>query len=237
MNNDHVSRRGMIRRVGFSAGTVLAAGAAAAGQEKEAGEGKGKGVIEVTPPEDLMREHAVLERLLLIYEKALSAGNRPADWPMNQLADAVRLVRTFIEDYHEKLEEDYIFPRFQKAGRLTDLVAVLLKQHQVGRQVTDVIVRQLGQAGTLSDMQPLANNLTVFIRMYRPHAARESTVLFPQIAAVVDPKEYAEMGDKFEEIEHQKFGKAGFEGVVQKVAELEKSLGIYDLAQFTPKLT
>lgn len=37
-----------------------------------------------------------------------------------------------------------------------------------------------------------------------------------------------------EEIEHQKFGRAGFEGVVAKVAELEKSLGIYDLASFTP---
>ena len=45
------------------------------------------------------------------------------------------------------------------------------------------------------------------------------------------------MGDKFEEIEHQKFGKPGFEGVVQKVAEIEKSLGIYDLASFTPKPT
>ncbi len=236
MRQSDLSRRGMLHQVGFSAGTALAA-LAAVGQGQETGEGRGKGEAEVTPPEDLMREHAVLERLLLIYEKALSAGNRPAEWPMNQLADAVRLVRTFIEDYHEKLEEDYIFPRFQKAGRLTDLVAVLLKQHQAGRKVTDAIVRQLGQASILSDVQPLANNLTVFIRMYRPHAARESTVLFPQIGAVVSPKEYDAMGDKFEEIEHQKFGQPGFEGVVQKVAELEKSLGIYDLAQFTPKLT
>ena len=46
-----------------------------------------------------------------------------------------------------------------------------------------------------------------------------------------------EMGETFEEIEHQKFGKAGFEGVVQKAAEIEKGLGICDLASFTPKLT
>ncbi len=237
MREYEVNRRGMIRRVGFSAGAVLAAGVAASGREKEAGEGKSKDAIEVTPPEDLMREHAVLERLLLIYEKALSAGNRPADWPMTQLADAVRLVRTFIEDYHEKLEEDYIFPRFEKAGRLTDLVAVLRQQHEAGRKVTDAVIGQLGQPSSSSDTRPLTDNLTTFIRMYRPHAARESTVLFPQIAAIVGPKEYAEIGDKFEEIEHQKFGQAGFEGVVQKVAELEKSLGIYDLAQFTPKPT
>lgn len=229
-----LSRRDVIGRAGLSVGTVLAATTAVSGKEKEKAEGEGKEQVEVRPPEDLMREHAVLNRLLLIYERAMAAGTRPSDWPMTQLADAVRLIRTFIEDYHEKLEENYIFPRFQKVGRLTDLTAVLLKQHQAGRQVTDVILRQIEQAGSMSDTKPLANNLVAFIRMYRPHAARESTVLFPQIGAVVPRKEYDEMGDKFEEIEHQKFGKAGFEGVVQKVAELEKSLGIYDLASFTP---
>jgi len=237
MNNGDINRRDVIRRTGLAAGTVLVAAVAGSGKEKEAGEGTSKEEAQVTPPEDLMREHAVLERLLLIYEKALSSGNRPADWPMPQLADALRLVRTFIEDYHEKLEEDYIFPRFEKAGRLTDLTAVLRQQHEAGRRVTDAVVRQLGQASSMPDTQPLANNLRLFIRMYRPHAARESTVLFPLIASVVTPKDYDEMGEKFEEIEHQKFGKAGFEGVVQKVAELEKSLGIYDLAAFTPKLT
>jgi hemerythrin-like domain-containing protein len=229
-----LSRRDVLGRVGLSTGTVLAATMAASGQEKEVGEGQGKEEVPVTPPEDLMREHAVLSRLLLIYEKAMAAGPRPADWPMSQLADTVQLVRTFIEDYHEKLEEVYIFPRFRKAGRLTDLTVVLLQQHQAGRQLTEAIVRQMGQASSLSDTKPLANNLLAFLRMYRPHAARESTVLFPQIAVVVGPKEYDEMGEKFEEIEHQKFGKAGFEGIVEKVAELEKSLGIYDLASFTP---
>lgn len=240
MTRDYdLSRREVIGRAGLSAGTALVAAVAVSGKEKDAAEGeeKDKDEAKVTPPEDLMREHAILSRLLLICERALSAGARPADWPVPQLADATRLVRTFIEDYHEKLEEDYIFPRFEKAGRLADLTAVLRQQHDAGRQVTDAVVRQIGQAGSMSDTQALANNLKAFIRMYRPHAARESTVLFPQIGSVVKPSEYDEMGDKFEEIEHQKFGKAGFEGVVQKVAELEKSLGIYDLASFTPKPT
>jgi len=239
MSDGELSRRGVIGRIGLAAGAVLVAATAVSGKEKKAAEGKEKGKeeVKVTPPEDLMREHAVLERLLLIYERALSAGSRPADWPMPQLADATRLIRTFIEDYHEKLEEDYIFPQFEKAGRLTDLTDVLRKQHEAGRRVTDAIIGQIKQAGSATDTQALANNLRGFIRLYRPHAARESTILFPQIGAVVKPGEYDEMGEKFEEIEHQKFGQAGFEGVVQKVAELEKSLGLYDLASFTPKLT
>jgi hypothetical protein len=42
------------------------------------------------------------------------------------------------------------------------------------------------------------------------------------------------MADIFEGEEHRRFGRAGFEGVVDKVADIEKSLGIYDLSQFTP---
>ena len=234
-----LSRREAIGRAALAAGTVLVTGATVLGAEQDAAQepDEGEGEVKVTPPEDLMREHAVLERLLLIYEKALAAGSKPADWPMKQLTDAVRLVRTFIEDYHEKLEEDYIFPRFEKAGKLTDLTAILRKQHAAGRRETDTILRRIQQTASMADMQPLANHLTAFIRMYRPHAARESTVLFPQLGSVVKPDEYDEMGETFEEIEHQKFGQAGFEGVVQKVAEIEKSLGIYDLASFTPKPT
>jgi hypothetical protein len=82
MGDRNLSRRDVMGRVG------LAAAVGASGQE--AAEGKAKEQVEVTPPEDLMREHAVLERLLLIYEKALAAGNRPADWPMAQLAEAAR---------------------------------------------------------------------------------------------------------------------------------------------------
>jgi quercetin dioxygenase-like cupin family protein len=38
-----------------------------------------------------------------------------------------------------------------------------------------------------------------------------------------------------EKKEHALFGDDGFEKMVDRVASIEKSLGIYDLAQFTPK--
>lgn len=34
------------------------------------------------------------------------------------------LVRKFVEDYHEKLEEKFIFPPFEKQRKLVELVAV-----------------------------------------------------------------------------------------------------------------
>jgi hypothetical protein len=53
---------------------------------------------------------------------------------------------------------------------------------------------------------------------------------------VVTKNEYDSLGDDFEKKETQSFGEQGFEKMLDKVATIEKSLGIYDLAQFTPTL-
>jgi hemerythrin-like domain-containing protein len=70
--------------------------------------------------------------------------------------------------------------------------------------------------------------------MYRPHEAREDTVLFPALRSVVSPNEFDAMGEDFEKDERQKFGEDGFENMVSQVADLERALGIYDLSKFTP---
>ena len=192
----------------------------------------------IGPGEDLMREHGVLSRILLIYDDAQDCLVRNQEFDATVLADAAELVRKFVEDYHEQLEEKQIFPRFQKAGKLTDLVKVLLRQHEVGRAVTDSLITTL-KAGSPKDQAArihLAQLLREFIRMYRPHKAREDTVLFPAFHELVSPDEYDKLGDEFEKQERQILGGEGFETAVAKVTELEKKVGLYDLSQFTPKV-
>ena len=74
-----------------------------------------------------------------------------------------------------------------------------------------------------------------FIRMYRPHEAREDTVLFPALHRIVPAKQLKELGEQFEKEEDKLCGEEGFEKTVDQVAAIEKQLGIYDLSQFTPK--
>ncbi|MBN8788426.1 MAG: hypothetical protein J0I84_15155 [Terrimonas sp.] len=71
--------------------------------------------------------------------------------------------------------------------------------------------------------------------MYRPHEAREDTVLFPALRDIISKNEFDSLGEDFEKREHQLFGEGGFGQFVDKVAGIEKQLGIYELAQFTPK--
>jgi hemerythrin-like domain-containing protein len=229
------NRRQFLVRAGIgSAALMVPFGAATALQKQKGGEKKEE---EVSPTEDLMREHGLLNRILLIYDHSEARLNQNQDLDPGVLASAADIIKRFVEQYHEKLEENYLFPRFRKAGKLTDLVSVLLAQHEAGRQVTSRI-QQLANASTMKNAgqrKQLSEQLHAFIRMYRPHEAREDTVLFPALHGIVSKNEFDSLGDEFEKQEDQLFGEDGFEHMVDKVAGLEKTLGIYDLAQFTPK--
>jgi len=190
---------------------------------------------DVSPIEDLMREHGLLRRVMLIYEKErgeLEKGKIPR---YDIIFKSATIIHDFIEGYHEKLEEDYIFPIFEKAGKLTDLTKTLREQHEAGRKLTQLILQfsKEKQSGDKGNPNALADNLRAFIKMYRPHAAREDTVLFPALRNLISEKEYEILGDKFEDKEKELFGKNGFEKIVGKVTNLEKTLGIYNLEQFT----
>ena len=125
-----------------SAAPVLLLGAASPGpparKAATPAAGKEKEEEDVSPAEDLMREHGVLKRVLLVYDEVRRRIAARADFPPEVVTGGAQIIRTFIEEYHE-------------------------------------------------------------------------------------------------DEQHRKFGRDGFEGVVEKVAALEKTLGTYDLAQFTPR--
>jgi len=190
-----------------------------------------------SPPEDLMQEHGLLNRVLLIYDYCRMRLINKENFPIEALSKAAGVIRTFVEDYHEKQEENYLFPRFKKANELTDLVNTLLQQHKVGRILTEQVL-QLAKSSNKTDTetQKLIQVLASFNAMYRPHEAREDTVLFPAFRNLVSGHEYDSLGEEFENNERKLFGNGGFERMVAKVADIERSLGIYELSQFTPRI-
>jgi hemerythrin-like domain-containing protein len=192
--------------------------------------------VPVTPPEDLMREHGVLKRILLIYRDGIGRLQAGEQDPAQALNAGAGIIRSFIEDYHEHLEEQYVFPKLEQAGKLIGITTVLRTQHQRGRVLTDRVLAATTGAAALDQpaRDALVQNMLAFVRMYEPHEAREDTVVFPAFRDVVPAKEFRDLAETFEDEEHRQFGQAGFQGVVDKVADIEKSLGIYDLGQFTP---
>jgi hemerythrin-like domain-containing protein len=174
---------------------------------------------------------------LLIYEEGLRRLQAKEDIGPDVFHKTAQLVRKFVEDYHEKLEENFIFPEFEKHKKHVDLVKVLRQQHEAGRRVTDVVLRLAAadEFRKADNQKRVVAATRAFIRMYRPHEAREDTVLFPALHKILTAKRLAELGEQFEKEEDRLFGDEGFEKTVDQVAAIEKQLGIYDLQKFTPQ--
>ena len=210
--------------------------APALGEEKGAGDKPKEKEEQVTPPEDLMREHGVLDRVLLLYEAGIRKWSSREDFDPALITQSAEIIRDFINNYHEKSEEDHVFPRFRKAGKMVDLIGTLLRQHEAGRKVTERIIALAPMSRANPDeRRRLIASMQSFITMYRPHAAREDTDLFPKLKDVVASNEYDAMAEEFEKKEHQLFGEDGFEKMAARVAQLEQRMGIHDLDQFTPR--
>jgi hemerythrin-like domain-containing protein len=172
----------------------------------------------------------VLERILLVYGEAARRIDAGEALDLVVLRDAAAIVRRFVEDYHERMEEQFVFPRFEAAGKLPELTAVLRKQHDIGRALTTQIQTLAAKSLDDAGKAELSTALRRFNHMYQAHAAREDTDLFPGIRALVGDKGYAELGELLEDKEHEILGKGGFEEALRKVADLEKDFGVSDLA-------
>lgn len=191
--------------------------------------------MEVTATEDLMREHGVLRRILIVYSESARRfrGALPVGIyePINK---AAQLFRGFGENYHEKLlEEAHIFPAVSRAGGQASVYPeILTAQHSRGREITAYIL-SMTKGKEPADVRKLASAMRAFVRMYRAHAAREDTIVFPAWKQTMSEEQMDEMGERFEDIEHKQFGEDGFEKAVSQIAAIEEQLGLADLSKFT----
>lgn len=230
-----VSRRASLVAAGVMVGAALApaAATAAAGKARHGGEGD----EDVSAVEDLMREHGVLRRILVIYrETASRLAQGHADFDAAALGKAAELFRTFGEDYHERrLEEQHIFPALKKrGGQGAALVPTLLAQHDRGRQITAYVRARCagGKIGT-AEARPLGQALEAFARMYETHTAFEDTIAFQAWRKALSKAQLKEAGEQFEDIERAQFKGDGFDIAVAEVAAIEQRLGLNDLARYT----
>ena len=230
-NSETLSRRKLVTAGLAVAGATILASASliAAPEAKEP---------EVTATEDLMREHGVLRRALLVYfETVPRIRSNAGAIDALQLYKTAQLFRDFGENYHERmLEEQHIFPIVKKtAGEAANYVPILIAQHDRGREITAYIL-QVTKSGKIAtaNAEPMARALDAFVLMYQNHAAREDTVVFPAWKTHFTYKQLDELSDQFEDIEHKMFGKDGFDDAVSKMAAIENMLGYADISQFTP---
>jgi hemerythrin-like domain-containing protein len=181
-----------------------------------------------------MQDHGLLGRVLLVYEESMRRLEDGDDFFPLSLVRAAQVMSDYVVDYHQTLEEVYLFPRFRRSDTHVGLIEILRHQHDVGRRLTASVLDlgglKLGE--DVATRRRFAQVLGKVVRMYRPHEAREDTALFPLLRNVVSASEYDALGEAFERERTRRFGGDGFERFVGEISESEKVLGIYKLADF-----
>jgi hemerythrin-like domain-containing protein len=239
-------RRWFLRASSLTAGIVLVGGCGGAQRDNSQPAARGGGedgapshgdeeAQEVSPTEDLMQEHGLLERILAIYEEGARRLRSGEMISPAVLHETTAISQTFVHDYHERNEENFLFARAEHEASLAPLVQTLRAQHNRGREYAALLLR-LTEPATFADASRrpvIAAACEAVVRMYRPHAARENSVLFPAVRGLYSHHDWHELGERFEDDEHRRFGSSGFEGMVSRVADIEREIGLDDLARFT----
>jgi hemerythrin-like domain-containing protein len=228
-------RRWLIGSVG-AVGLAVALPAAARDEVK-------KSVDDVlTPAEILSRNSAVLQRVMLVYENGIRRVTDGEDIDPTVFSQCAEVARDFFHNFHEKAEQELVYPVFKKAGRMVDLVNALSTQQSEGRKLTDRIIDGAPKIHAKEQRDALAGDIKSFIDLYRPHLAREESDIFPTLHHLVTADEYGQMATELLKRETAAFGAdGGFEASIKKVAQVEAKIGMHDLAEApksdTPKVT
>lgn len=189
----------------------------------------------ITATERTMRDSGVLLRVLSVYEAGGRRLGGGEDIEPAIFIQAAEVMRDFVHAYHEKQQDELIFPHFKKHGRMVGLVDVLMAQHAAGHKLTATILDLAPRSGSQGERQSMIEAMQASIVLYRPHVARELTDVLPTLRTLVTPNEYDELSAALDKDETEKLGKEGFDKMAKKVEAVEKRIGINDLETFTPK--
>jgi hemerythrin-like domain-containing protein len=183
----------------------------------------------ITATERLMRDSGVLLRILSVYEAGGRRLGGGEDIEPAIFIQAAEVMRDFVHGYHEKQEDEQIFPRFKKAGRMVELVDAMTAQHAAGQKLTLRILELAPKSGTKAERQAMIEAMQASVLLYRPHVARELTDVLPTLRTLVTPNEFDELSAALDKDETEKLGKEGFDKMAKKIEALEKRIGINDL--------
>lgn len=190
-----------------------------------------------SPLEDLMKEHGLVERIVLIYDRMIEnvAAGQAID--LSIINRTATIARDVIENHHERNEEQYIFPKFKEANYIVDIVDTLKDQHDRARAITkDIIdISSRGRGADMESLRRMINLCGAYAYMYLPHISRENTILYPTFYDIVSARYVKEIREKMEDDEKKLLGKTGFRGLVGRLSEIEKAAGTFNLSQYTAR--
>jgi hemerythrin-like domain-containing protein len=175
-----------------------------------------------SPVQQLRQEHDVVLMVLEAMEREVAAIERDGRVDAARVAKMVDFTRHFTDGCHHDKEERVLFPLLQeRSAKAAGTVAVLLSEHEGGRQAMRTIAEALPGAATEESARiAIAKALGDYAHVLRLHITKEHDLLFPMVDELLHDDERRQIAAEFERLEREETGA----GVHERYHELARSL-------------
>lgn len=176
----------------------------------------------------LEQEHTLIDRVVSAVDTMVAAAPQV---PIPFLAAALEFFQVFVGQYHERKEEEGLFPVLQdRAGAVESApLAVLQAEHAEGRgrlRAVEVVLRE--------PEVDCGARLSAYGGFLRNHMARETEVLGPIVGALLGPDDEAHIAEVFAAIERRALkpgGKTAMRGLAEALETASRSTPTSGLRQ------
>jgi hemerythrin-like domain-containing protein len=172
----------------------------------------------------LMAEHELIERGLVLLEKAVKRIDARQPVPEDFPAWAARFFQGFADKCHHAKEEDVFFPVLKQRGipEQGGPISVMLHEHVLGR---DCVGRMLeaSQAQPF-DARTFADAAKQYIPLLRQHINKENNVLFRMAEMVMSDADDADVTGRFSQVEQERGLTGLHESFASDVVRWEQAL-------------
>jgi len=143
------------------------------------------------PLDGLRAEH---EKILAFLDE--TENTRDAE----EFVRVLDFVRRFVEANHHGKEERALFSRMAADPFLHGMADALHQDHELGNALIAEIENALREH---ADLAVISDAFATYARYLRHHIARENTMIFEAVEAVLDERTAAEMLVEFDQIEKE----------------------------------
>ncbi len=130
--------------------------------------------------EELMDDHGRIERALVLIERQ---ANREDDFDAPTVCAMFELLYEYGECYHNRKEEEVLFPRLGERGIPTTggPIAVMLEEHQMESDYIQKLFRQsvVIKDGNAEPTKEYRRELLAYIELTKGHIWKENDILYP----------------------------------------------------------
>jgi hemerythrin-like domain-containing protein len=171
--------------------------------------------------ETLEREHALIERVLILLGESRQMIARGRTLPAGFAPWAVSFFRDFADHRHHAKEEAILFPLLESRGLARDggPTGVMLHEHELGRDCVQRMDR--AAMATPPDLAAFAAAAAEYGPLLSQHIFKENNVLFRMARQILDPDDVESATERFAAVETELGGAESLHTCQREVEQWE----------------